>query len=119
MVIGMDGRFVRCAVASGAKAIVIEGFGRGNVTPSVLDAIRESISAGVLVFIASRCTQGRARPIYGGPGGGRELERAGAIFVGDLSGPKARVLAAVLLGCSMEAVEIRRVFSYFGGDNGA
>jgi len=36
-------------------------------------------------------------PLYGGGGGGRDLADAGAVFVGDLKGPKARLLLMVLL----------------------
>ncbi|TCN30203.1 hypothetical protein EV184_10874 [Sinorhizobium americanum] len=31
-------------------------------------------------------------------GGGKDLEKAGCIFRGDLAGPKLRVLASLLLG---------------------
>ena len=34
---GADGRFVRCSMASGARGLVIEALGRGNVPPAMLD----------------------------------------------------------------------------------
>jgi L-asparaginase len=49
------------------------------------------------VLITSRCPAGRVQPLYGGGGGGRDLADAGAIFAGDLKGPKARLLLMVLL----------------------
>jgi L-asparaginase len=51
----------------------------------------------IVVLITSRCPAGRVEPLYGGGGGGRDLADAGAIFVGDLKGPKARLLLMVLL----------------------
>jgi len=114
LVMGSDDRFLRFAVESGAKAIVIEGFGRGNATPAVARAVAEVIAAGTPVIVTSRCPRGRVRPIYG-LGGARDLERAGAIFAGDLSGPKARILAAVLLGAGLSAEAMRTEFDALGG----
>jgi L-asparaginase len=114
LVMGSDDRFLRFAADSGAKGIVIEGFGRGNATPAAAKAIAEIIAAGVPVIVTSRCPRGRVRPIYGN-GGARDLERAGAIFAGDLSGPKARVLAAVTLGAGLSSEAMRAEFDLLGG----
>jgi L-asparaginase len=114
LVMGSDGRFLRFAADSGAKGIVVEGFGRGNATPSAAEAVAEIIAAGIPVIITSRCPRGRVRPIYGN-GGARDLERAGAIFAGDLSGPKARVLAAVMLGAGLSDEAMRTEFDTLGG----
>jgi L-asparaginase len=38
-----------------------------------------------------------------GRGGGRDLEEAGALFAGDLAGPKVRVLLQVALGGGLDA----------------
>jgi L-asparaginase len=88
---GSDGRFVRHAAETGARAIVLEATGRGNANERVVDAVREAIASGVPVVVCSRCAEGRVEPLYG-RGGGRDLEDAGALFAGDLAGPKARVL---------------------------
>ena len=52
---------------------------------------------GVAVAVCSRCSEGRVEPVYG-RGGGRDLADAGALFAGDLGGPKARVLLQLALG---------------------
>ncbi|MGI3900784.1 MAG: asparaginase [Janthinobacterium lividum] len=114
LVMGSNGKLVRFAAKSGAKAIVLEGFGRGNATPAAAEAVRDVIATGTPVIVTSRCPQGRVRPIYGN-GGGADLERAGAIFAGDLSGPKARILAAVVLGAGLEEDSMREVFAELGG----
>ncbi|MFO1173044.1 MAG: asparaginase [Hyphomicrobiaceae bacterium] len=115
MVLGADDRLIRHAAASGARAIVIEGFGRGNTTPVVAEAVADIIRGGVPVLIASRCGEGRVKPVYGNAGGGKELERAGAIFGGDLSGAKLRILVAVLLGMGMPLSEIREEIAMVAG----
>ena len=97
LVMGSDGRLLRSARDSGAQGVVLEAFGRGNANLAVVDAVQEVTTSGVPVVVTSRCAQGRVEPIYG-KGGGKDLEAAGTIFAGDLTGPKARVLLAVLLG---------------------
>jgi L-asparaginase len=114
MVMGSDDRLIRYLAASGAKAIILEGFGRGNTPPSVTAAVKDIVADGVPVVVTSRCGDGRVRPIYGN-GGGKDLERAGAIFAGDLAGLKARILLAVLLGKGMTVDEIRREIEEIGG----
>ena len=114
MVLGSDDRLIRYAAASGAKAIVLEGFGRGNATPTVATAVKDIIAGGIPVIVVSRCGEGRVRPIYGN-GGGKDLEKAGAIFAGDLTGPKARVLVSVLLGMGMTIDGMRQEILALGG----
>jgi L-asparaginase len=88
---GSDARFLKTSVDSGARGIVLECTGRGNANEQVLEAVREAVAAGVTVVVCSRCVEGRVEPVYG-RGGGRDLAEAGAVFAGDLAGPKARVL---------------------------
>jgi L-asparaginase len=88
---GSDARFLRASVESGVRAIVLECTGRGNANEQVVEGVREAVAAGVPVVVCSRCVAGRVEPVYG-RGGGRDLAEAGAVFAGDLAGPKARVL---------------------------
>ena len=64
--------------------------------------------------MTSRCGDGRVQPIYGN-GGGKDLERAGAIFAGDLTGPKARILVSVLLGAGLTFPAIRKEIGEVAG----
>ena len=96
--LGIDGRSIDTALAAGVDGIVIEAFGRGNVTTDFGRGVGRACAAGVPVVVTSRCPSGRVKAIYGsGGGGGRDLEDAGAIFAGDLKGPKARILLMVAL----------------------
>lgn len=102
---GSDGRFVRHSLATGAEAIVLEGTGRGNANEQVVAAVAEATSRGVPVVICSRCAAGRVEPVYG-RGGGRDLAEAGALFAGDLAGPKARVLLQAGLAAGLDATAL-------------
>ena len=114
LVMGSDARFIRCALQSGAQGLVLEAFGRGNATLAVLAGVRDAIAAETPVIVASRCPQGRVKPIYGN-GGGRDLDKSGAIFAGDLAGVKARVLLSVLLGAGMSREEIAEKVAELAG----
>jgi L-asparaginase len=94
--LGFDVALVEAALERGARGLVLEAFGRGNGPAALVPIVRDAIAAGVAVVITSRCPTGRVEPIYG-KGGGKDLADAGAIFAGDLKGPKARLLLMVLL----------------------
>jgi L-asparaginase len=98
---GADARFVRAATESGARAIVLEATGRGNANDAVVEGVREAVAAGVAVVVCSRAAAGRVEPAYG-RGGGADLAEAGALFAGDLAGPKARILLQLTLGAGIE-----------------
>lgn len=108
--IGCDDSLLRHALASGAKGIVIEALGQGNVPPAMLSPVREAGDAGIPVVVTSRCRRGQTAPHYGYAGGGRTLLEAGAIFSGGLSAAKARILLMVLLGAGRDAGRIREAF---------
>ena len=101
---GSDGVFVRAALAAGAEAIVLEGTGRGNANDAVVEAVREAVAGGVPVVVCSRCAEGAVAPVYG-RGGGRDLAEAGALFAGDLAGPKTRVLLQLALGAGLSPAD--------------
>jgi L-asparaginase len=93
---GADGHLIKAAVDHGAKGIVIQGLGWGNVNLPMFAAIKEAIAKGVPVVITSRVPNGRVLPNYGFEGGGKTLVDAGAIMGDDLSPQKARILLMLL-----------------------
>jgi L-asparaginase len=95
--LGTDLQDLQDSIARKPAGLVIEAFGRGNGPTALTPLIREARRNGTVVLVASRCPSGRVQPIYGGGGGGRDLADAGALFVGDLRGPKARLALMVLL----------------------
>ena len=112
MAIGIGDRYLRFAADNGAKAIVLEGFGRGNAPPLVTATAIALVDQGLPVIMSSRCQRGRVKGIYGN-GGGKTLSDGGVIFAGDLSGQKARVLVSVLLGMGLDGKRLREEIEYF------
>lgn len=94
---GADGALVAAAVERGARGIVVQALGWGNVNPPMFAAIKAAIARGVAVVITSRVPNGRVLPHYGYEGGGQTLAAAGAVMGDDLSPQKARILLMLLL----------------------
>src|SRR4030095_504440 len=89
---GMEADIINDACARQPRGLAIIAFGRGNVPPAIVPAIRKTIDSGVLVTVSSRCVAGRVSPRYGYDGGGLQLQKAGAVLAGDLRGGKNRLL---------------------------
>ena len=107
---GSDSTLIEACLAAGARGLVIEAMGRGNVPPGCVTGITTAISAGVPVIIVSRCQRGRVYDSYGYPGGGKQLRTLGAISGGFLNGQKARIKLALALSLTTDAGEIRKLF---------
>ncbi len=108
--IDMDDVLIRASVDAGAKGIVIEAMGRGNVSPVVLNGIKYALSKGVIVVVVSRCHAGRVFESYGYEGGGKELADLGVIMGGDMRGLKARLKLMIALGKTNDINEIKKIF---------
>lgn len=107
---GSDGKFIDFAAESGARGLVIEALGRGNVPVAALPAIQRAIEAGLCVVITSRCWRGRVLDTYGYEGAGKQLKRMGAILGGLLPSHKARIKLMLLLGADYGIGKIRQSF---------
>ncbi|MEO8426889.1 MAG: asparaginase [Verrucomicrobiota bacterium] len=107
---GADGRFIDFAKASGARGLVIEGLGRGNVTVATLPAIERALEAKIPVVITSRCPRGRVLDTYAYEGAGRQLKRMGVILGGMVPSHKARIKLMLLLGAGYGVDQIRGSF---------
>ncbi len=107
---GADGALVRAALAAGAKGIVIQALGWGNVNVPLMQGIKEAIARGVPVVITSRVPNGRVLPHYGFEGGGKTLRDAGAVTGDDLSPVKARILLMLALQTTRDQKELQRMF---------
>ena len=109
-VLDMDDRFIKLAVDAGARGIVVEAMGRGNLPLKVAEGVKYALSKGVVVVIVSRCNSGRVFVSYGYKGGGKELADLGAIMGGEMRGPKARIKLMLALSKTNDIEEIRRLF---------
>ena len=77
---GVDDALLRASLARGARGLVLEATGCGNVPPAALPGLRAALAAGVPVVLVSRCAEGRVSPAYGYEGGGQMLRELGVIF---------------------------------------
>lgn len=94
---GDNGDLMRSAIRNGAKGIVVQGFGSGNVGKDLFNAIQYALDRGIVVVITSQVQQGAVEAVYGGEGGAATLKEKGVIMAYDLSGPKARILLLLAL----------------------
>jgi L-asparaginase len=102
---GATGSLVKAAADQGAKGIVIQALGWGNVNVPMFEAIKYAIGKGIPVVIATRVPAGRVLPVYGFAGGGKTLKDAGAIFADDLPPQKARLLLMLALQSGVKDAE--------------
>ena len=107
---GADSTLLDACINAGAKGLVIEGLGRGNVTEACVPGIERAIACGVPVVIASRCLRGRVFESYGYYGGNKQLRKMGAISAGYLTGHKARLKLSLALTLTRDHGELRQLF---------
>ena len=110
MAAGFDSTLIDACVDAGAKGLVIEALGRGNVPPDSVKGIERAVSQGLPVVLVSRCLRGRIYESYGYEGGGKHLRNLGVIFADFLNGQKARIKLALALAVTKDPAEIRMLF---------
>jgi L-asparaginase len=110
MAAGVDDALLRASLARGARGLVIEATGAGNVPPAAMPGLRAALAAGVPVVLATRCVAGRVAAAYGYEGGGQMLRELGVIFAGEVPGQKARIKLMVALGFTTDVAGIRAAF---------
>ena len=94
---GADGVFIEAAIKAGAKGIVLEGVGRGQVSPYMMDAIKKAIAAKITVMVTTSAEEGKVYPAYGYVGSAYDLKQSGVLLGEDYDSKKARIKLAVLL----------------------
>jgi L-asparaginase len=109
---GSDGSSIRHALESGARGVVVEVFGRGNLPPSVMDAVIEARRRSVAVVFTTRTGGGRVEL-------SEDARRAGVLSGEDLDGLKARLVLVAALGDEPSLDTLRSYFRALAGEVGA
>ena len=108
MATGVDDALVRASLARGARGLVLEATGCGNVPPAVRPRHPRGPLRGACRCCSSRAVpKGGVVPAYGYDGGGRMLRDLGVILCGEMPGQKARILLMVALGVTSDPAELR------------
>jgi L-asparaginase len=105
---GISDTTLRAAAAGEPAGIVIESTGGGHLPPPLLPALEEIVAAGIPVVIATRGIAGATlESTYAMVGAEIDLIDRGAIPVGRLNGPKARL--RLLVGDAL-GLDARTIF---------
>jgi L-asparaginase len=107
---GADGLYIDASVNNGAKGIVLEGVGRGQVTPDMVPAIQNAIDSGVAIVMTTSAEEGKVYPAYDYVGSASDLKKRGVILGADYDSKKARIKLAVVL--ASEANVDEKFFKY-------
>ncbi|MDD9304952.1 MAG: asparaginase [Desulfobacter sp.] len=108
-----DGALIDCAAGLGIQGLILEGVGRGHVTPMVARAAAKAVEKGIFVVITTACEQGRVHPVYDFKGGVVDLKSKGVITGHDYDSKKARIKLIVLLASGIETKEaLQQAFLY-------
>ncbi|MGM8213991.1 asparaginase [Bacillaceae bacterium W0354] len=92
-----DGVTLEALRNAGAKGIVIEGVGRGQVPPAMVPAIKKCINSGIVIVITTASEEGEVYPTYDYEGSAYDLIEHGVILGGDHDSKKARVKLSIML----------------------
>ena len=95
-----DGILIDALIKAGAKGIIIEGVGRGQVPPKMVPAIKRSIKKGIVIVITTSSEEGKVFPTYDYEGSAYDLINQGVLLGGDEDSKKARVKLSVMLAAN-------------------
>ena len=90
LILGDDGRLLELACGR-FDGVVLESFGRGNVPPGVLPAVRKWLGERKPVVLATRCPFGEVGDEYAFEGGGAQLFALGVVPAGPRPASLARM----------------------------
>lgn len=103
--IGADGKFIKAAREAGAKGIVLEGVGRGQVAPKMMEEIERAIEAGIKLVITTSAEEGSVYTTYDYEGSAYDLYKKGVILGSDNDSKKARIKLAAALASGLKDIK--------------
>lgn len=107
---GADDTLFKFLVEKKVSGIVVEGFGRGNVSPGAFIGMKYAIDNGIPVIITTRCVGGRVLDVYSYDGGVKRQKDAGVILGGEINGQKARIKLILALGMTRDPKKLAEYF---------
>lgn len=113
-VTGSDASMIDWALDQGAKGIVLEGSGAGNVPSDMVPGIQRALQAGIPIVLTSRALSGFLSATYGSggdSGGGFDLARMGVIPAAHWPSQKARIALMLAMGAGLSDDPLREFFS--------
>ncbi|WP_420490049.1 asparaginase [Neobacillus vireti] len=102
--IGADGKFIKAAREAGVAGIILEGVGRGQVAPKMMEEIEKSIKAGIKLVITTSAEEGAVFTTYDYEGSAYDLYKKGVILGSDNDSKKARMKLAVAMSSGLESI---------------
>jgi len=102
--IGADGKFIKAAREAGVKGIVLEGVGRGQVAPLMMEEIEKAIDEGILLVITTSAEEGSVYTTYDYKGSAYDLYNKGVILGSDNDSKKARIKLAIALASGLDHI---------------
>ncbi|MBH0229610.1 asparaginase [Halobacillus yeomjeoni] len=99
---GADGTFIKAARERGAKGIILEGVGRGQVAPGMMPEIIKAIEDGITLVVTTTSEEGSVYTTYDYLGSAYDLYKHGVIMGDDDDSKKARIKLAVILASDYE-----------------
>ena len=102
--IGADGKFIKAAREAGVSGIILEGVGRGQVAPKMMEEIEKSIKAGIKLVITTSAEEGSVFTTYDYEGSAYDLYNKGVILGSDNDSKKARIKLAVAMASGLESI---------------
>ena len=106
---GMDGAIIAAAGKAGARGLVVDALGCGNVPPKCKAEIMKLGKAGLPIVLTTRVPSGSVMEEYSYDGSALSMKESGLILGGTLSAWKARLLLSIALGITEDREEIRKI----------
>ncbi|MBB5172917.1 asparaginase [Texcoconibacillus texcoconensis] len=95
--LGADELMIQACIKKNVDGIVIEGVGRGQVTPRMMSAICEAIEKGIVIVITTSSEEGEVYTTYDYPGSAYDLYKNGVVLGRDYDSKKARIKLMTLI----------------------
>jgi len=102
--IGADGKFIKAAREAGVGGIILEGVGRGQVAPKMMEEIEKAIKDGIKLVITTSAEEGAVYTTYDYEGSAFDLYKKGVILGSDNDSKKARIKLAVVMASGIETI---------------